>query len=73
MNDNSRCTLTKVKMPQKEINERKKEEKKLDALKGCKTISSMFKSRYSSAVIFETCFSTSFITETVVFLLRENC
>ena len=54
-------------MPQKEKNEQKKEEKKLDAAKGCKTISSMFKSRYSSTVIFETCFSTSFITETVSF------
>ena len=41
-----------------------KKEKTLDAANGCKTISSMFKSRHSSAVIFETCFSTSFITET---------
>ena len=63
----------KVKMPRKERNERKKEKKKLDAAKGCKTISSMFKSRYSSAVIYEICFITSFITETIVFVLRKSC
>ena len=56
-------------MPQKDRKKEKKEEKKLDAVKGCKTISLMFKSRYSSAIIFESCFSTSFITETVVFVL----
>ena len=60
-------------MPRKERNERKKKEKKLDAAKGCKTISSMFKSRYPSAVIFETCLSTSVITETVIFVLQKSC
>ena len=60
-------------MLRKERNERKKEEKKLDAGKGCKTISSMFKSRFSLTVIFETCFSASFITETVDFALQKSC
>ena len=59
-------------MPQKERKKEKKEEKKLDAVKGCKTVSLMFKSRYPSAIIFETCFSTSFITETVVFVLQKK-
>ena len=65
VNDNTRRILTKTKMPRKEWNERKKEKKKLDAAKECKTISSMFKSRYPSAVIYETCFNTSFITESL--------
>ena len=59
-------------MPQKVRNEQKKNKKRLDAAKECKTIFSVFKSRYSWAVIFETCFSTSFITETVVFVLQKN-
>ena len=58
-------------MPWKERNQPKKDEKKLDAVKGCKAISSMFKSRNLSTVIFETWFSTSFITETVVFVLQK--
>ena len=49
------------------------EEKKLDAEKECKIISVMFKSRYSSVIIFEACFSTIFITETVVFILQKSC
>ena len=76
LNDNPRCFLTKVEMSRKERNELEKEEKTLDVAKECKTISSMFKSRYSTAVIFETYVSTSFITEPVVFVLRnfvESC